>query len=57
VVDPEFKNRTTLGAAEERRTFKEGHGSMQQGFKGTVDELDPTLPAYGRKARLDMARK
>jgi uncharacterized protein YndB with AHSA1/START domain len=28
---------------EERKTFKEGHGSMQQGFKGTLDQLESYL--------------
>jgi hypothetical protein len=28
---------------EERRTFKEGFKSMQQGFKGTLDQLEAYL--------------
>jgi hypothetical protein len=50
VVDAEFKNRATLGAAEERKTFKEGHGSMQQGFKGTLDQLGAYLASVRKES-------
>jgi len=29
--------------AEERKTLKDGHKSMEQGFKGTLDQLDEYL--------------
>jgi uncharacterized protein YndB with AHSA1/START domain len=43
----EKAGRTTLtmqgvpihATAEERKTFKDGHKSMEQGFKGTLDQL------------------
>lgn len=28
---------------EERKTFEEGYTSMQEGFKGTLDQLDEYL--------------
>jgi len=36
---------------EERKTFKEGHGSMQQGFKGTLDQLDAYLASAQKESR------
>lgn len=36
---------------EERRTFKEGHGSMQQGFKGTLDQLEEYLASIGKGSK------
>ena len=36
---------------EERRTFKEGHGSMQQGFKGTLDQLDAYLASARKESK------
>jgi uncharacterized protein YndB with AHSA1/START domain len=37
--------------AEERKTFKEGHGSMQQGFKGTLDQLDTYLASVQKGSK------
>ena len=31
---------------EERKTFEDGHKSMQQGFKGTLDQLDDYLASH-----------
>lgn len=47
----EQKGRTTLtlmgvphnASEEERQTFRKGHLSMQQGFKGTLDQLEEYL--------------
>jgi uncharacterized protein YndB with AHSA1/START domain len=37
--------------AEERKTFKEGHSSMQQGFKGTLDQLAEYLTQAQKVSR------
>jgi len=37
--------------AEERKTFKEGRGSMQQGFKGTLDQLDACLASVRKESK------
>ena len=36
---------------EERKTFQEGRGSMQQGFKGTLDQLDTYLAAVQKESK------
>jgi uncharacterized protein YndB with AHSA1/START domain len=36
---------------EERRTFQEGRGSMQQGFKGTLDQLDAYLGSAQKESK------
>jgi uncharacterized protein YndB with AHSA1/START domain len=51
------KTRMTLhgipinATAEERKTFKEGHGSMQQGFKGTLDQLEAYLASVRKEGK------
>ncbi|MBZ5492528.1 MAG: SRPBCC domain-containing protein [Acidobacteriia bacterium] len=42
---------------EERRTFQEGRGSMQQGFKGTLDQLDAYLVSVQKERSLDALQK
>lgn len=60
-VEENGKTRMTMhgipinATAEERKTFKDGHGSMQQGFKGRLTNSMHTLQACGRKARFDRA--
>jgi uncharacterized protein YndB with AHSA1/START domain len=57
LVEEDGKTRMTMhgipinATAEERRTFKEGHGSMQQGFKGTLDQLDAYLAGVRKERR------
>ena len=36
---------------EERKTFQEGRGSMQQGFKGTLDQLDTYLATMQKERK------
>jgi uncharacterized protein YndB with AHSA1/START domain len=36
---------------EERKTFQEGRGSMQQGFKGTLDQLDVYLASVQKESK------
>jgi uncharacterized protein YndB with AHSA1/START domain len=51
----ELRGRTTLtltglphnASEEERHTFRKGHVSMQQGFKGTLDQLENYLARAG----------
>jgi uncharacterized protein YndB with AHSA1/START domain len=57
LVEEDGKTRMTMHGipinanAEERRTFKEGHGSMQQGFKGTLDQLDAYLARVQKESK------
>jgi len=36
---------------KERKTFQEGRGSMQQGFKGMLDQLDTYLAAVRKESK------
>jgi uncharacterized protein YndB with AHSA1/START domain len=36
---------------EERRTFQEGRGSMQQGFRGSLDQLDAYLASVRKESK------
>ena len=51
------KTRMTLhgipinATAEERKTFEDGHSSMQQGFKGTLDQLEEYLASAKKERR------
>jgi uncharacterized protein YndB with AHSA1/START domain len=55
----ETKGKTTMtlngvpinATEEERRTFQEGRGSMQQGFKGTLDQLDAYLGSAQKESK------
>jgi hypothetical protein len=52
----ELRGRTTLtlmglphnASEEERHTFRKGHTGMQQGLKGTLDQLENYLARAGR---------
>lgn len=58
LTEEDGKTRMTMhgipinATAEERRTFKEGHGSMQQGFKGTLDQLDAYLASVRKESKV-----
>ena len=57
LVEEDEKTRMTMhrlpinATAEERKTFEEGRGSMQQGFKGTLDQLDTYLAAVQKESK------